>query len=145
LTFVLTGCNYFNTDKKRADSVESYKIFFYDNRETFEQIVNELIKAENINDRVGKIINPDDFDELTNKKLRRLEIDFVTISKVNCDDFEVEFKTSWTNYPIGQMYLTKTGCADTKATKGNYWTDTNFIEVWGLGDDWIIWTDSDFI
>ena len=102
--------------------------------------MNELIDDENVKDKVGKSINPD-VEELTNKKLRRLEIEFVTISKANCDDFELELKTSWTNYPIGQMYLTKTGCNDTKATKGNYWTDNNFIEVWGLGDDWIIWAD----
>ena len=145
LTFLATGCNYINTDKKRADNVESYKVFFHDNRETFEQITRQLINDKNVSNKVGKFIFPDDFDDLTNKKLRRLEIEFVTISKKDCDDFEVEFKTSWTNYPIGQMYLTRTGCNETKAIKGNYWTDTGFIEVWGLGEGWIIWTDSDFI
>lgn len=92
----------------------------------------------------GQRIEPKSFDELTNKQLRRLEIDHVDINKTNCGQLEIEFTTSWTKYPIGQMYLSK-DCSDDKSKKGSYWTDGNFIEVWGLGDDWIIWVDSDFI
>ena len=117
LTCILTGCNYINTDKKRADKVESYKVFFYDNKDTFEQIAGQLIRDKNINEKVGKFINPAYFDDVTNKKLRRLEIEFVAISKVNCDEYQVEFKTSWIKYPVGQMYLTRTGCSETKAVK----------------------------
>jgi hypothetical protein len=141
----LTSCNYVNTDKKRSDEVESRKTLFYDNQETFEQIIGQLINDQNRNNKIGRSIKPNEFDDLTNKKLRRLEIEYITVSNTNCDEFEFEFMTSWTEFPIGQMYLTKTGCNETKSTKGNYWTDTNFIEVWGLGDGWIIWTDSDFI
>lgn len=141
LTFILTGCNYINTDKKRIDKAESYKIFFYDNKDVFEQIVDLINNDKNLNARIGKWINPEEFDELTNKQLRRLEIKHVTINKTDCGQFEVEFTTSWTSYLIGQMYLAK-DCSDRKSKKGNY-RKVGFIDVWGLGDDWLIWIDSD--
>lgn len=69
----------------------------------------------------------------------------MTISVTNCDGFEVQYTTSWTTLPLGQMYLTYDPCNDPHSGKGNYWTDGNFIEVWGLGDGWMIVVDNDFI
>jgi len=142
LTIFLTSCNYINTDKKRIDKAEDCKVFFYDNKEIFESLTDQLTNDKNLIDaRLGQLIRPEEFDDLTNKQLRRLKIDFVTISNTSCGQLKIEFTTSWTSYPIGQMYLTK-DCKDDSSNKGNYWK-TGFIEVWGLGDDWTIWIDSD--
>jgi len=80
-------------------------------------------------------------DEEKMKKLGSLDVLALTITETNCGEPEIEFITSWTDYPIGQMYLTK-DCSDEKSGKGNYWK-SGFIEVWGLGDGWMIWVDSD--
>lgn len=80
-------------------------------------------------------------DEKKIKKLRRLAIQTFSISQTSCGESKVEFITTWTDYPIGQMYLTK-DCPDNKSRKDNYWKG-GFIEVWGLGDGWTIWIDSD--
>lgn len=90
LTIILTSCDFINTDQKRADKVESYKLY-----------------------------------------------------KTNCGQPEIEFTTSWTNYPLGKLYLAN-DCPNDKSKKGNYWKG-GFIEIWGLGDGWIIWIDSDAI
>lgn len=141
LTFILTGCNYISTDKRRIDKVESYKVFFYDNKEIFERIVDLINSDKKLSARIGKWIDPEEFDELTNKQLRRLEIEHVTISNTDCGQLGIEFTTSWADYPIGKMFLAK-DCSDDKSKKGNY-EKGGFIEVWGLGDDWLIWIDSD--
>jgi hypothetical protein len=117
-------------------------VFFYDNKEIFERLADQITNENKlINARIGQLIGPEEFDDLTNKQLRRLKIDFVTINNTNCGQLEIEFKTSWTSYPIGQMYLSK-DCNDDKSKKDNYWKG-GFIEVWGLGDNWTIWIDSD--
>ena len=144
LTILLANCNYFNTDKRRIDKVESYKKFFYENQETFEQLTKEIQDDKILSGKNGLLQKTEDLDELKGKKLRRLEIHTFTTSQTNCEQPRIEFITSWTDYPIGQTYLTK-DCSDEKSKKGNYWTDGNFIEVWGLGDGWVLWVDSDFI
>jgi hypothetical protein len=142
LTILLTSCNYINTDKKRIDKAEEFKVFFYDNKEIFERLADQITNENKlINARLGQLIGPEEFDDLTKKQLRRLKIDFVTINNTNCGQLEIEFITSWTSYPIGQLYLSK-DCNDDKSKKDNYWKG-GFIEVWGLGDNWIIWIDSD--
>ena len=55
----------------------------------------------------------------------------------------VERQANWTKYPVGMLYLTKTTC-DTIQTKKGYYLDNfdvNFIEVWVVGNDWLIWID----
>lgn len=143
-TLLLTSCSYVNTERKRADKVKSCKVFFYDNQKTFDSIVERINSDTVINSRTRHRIDPTAFDEFTTKQLRRLNIQFVEINRTNCGQVEIEFTTSWTKYPIGQMYLSK-DCSDDKSAKDSYWTDGNFIEVWGLGDNWMIWIDSDYI
>lgn len=60
---------------------------------------------------------------------------------------EVEYATDWTEYPIGAIYLKWTTCDSLQTQKGFYFDNfnTNFIEVWGVGNNWLIWVDSDFI
>lgn len=144
MALILTGCNYINTEKRKADKVESYKEFFYENRQQFEQLAKEIQDDKILSSKNGLLQKTEDLDELKGKKLRRLDIHTFTISRTNCEQPRIEFITSWTDYPIGQMYLTK-DCSDEKSEKNNYWTDGNFIEVWGLGDGWVLWVDGDFI
>jgi len=124
--------------------VNFYKEFFYKNQDTFDHIVLRIAENATKNNLIGKRLELYEFDELTIKQLRRLEIEYIVIHETNCGLLEIEFATSWTDYPIGQTYLSY-DCSDEKSTKGNYWSDGNFIEVWGLGDNWTIWVDSDFI
>jgi hypothetical protein len=142
LTIILTSCDYINTDKRRIDKAESYKQYFYENKEVFEQLIKDIQIDKSITSKMGLFQDVDKLeDELKIKKLRRLEIQTISITQTNCEQPEIEFITSWTEYPIGQMYLTK-DCPGEKSTKGSYWKG-GFIEVWGLGNGWVIWIDSD--
>jgi hypothetical protein len=142
LTIILTGCDYVNTEKRRIGKVGTYKEFFYENKEVFEQLIKEIQNDKSITDKMGLFQSVDKLeDELKIKKLRRLEINTLAIDPTTCGQPKVEFLTSWTDYPIGQLYLTK-DCVDEQSKKG-YYSKGGFIEVWGLGDGWIIWIDSD--
>ena len=143
LTIILAaGCDFIKTDKRRLDKAEEYKEFFYENRDTFEQLIKDIQVDKDMTDKMGlfqKVEKLQDKEKVNT--LTSLDIHMLTISETNCDELEMEFITSWTDYPIGQMYLTK-DCSDEKSGKGNYWKD-GFIEVWGLGEGWMIWIDSD--
>lgn len=142
LTIILTGCDYINTDKRRIDKVETLKEFFYENKEDFELLIRDIESDKSMTAKMGLVQDVDKLEnEIRTKKLKRLKIKTLTISETTCGQSEIEFRTSWTDYPIGQLYLTK-DCSDEKSKKGKYWKG-GFVEVWGLGDNWMIWIDSD--
>jgi hypothetical protein len=143
-TIALIGCDYINTDKRRIDKAESYKLFFYEHKTVFEQLIKEIQSDESIINQMGLLQDVEKLeDKLKVKKFRRLEVQAFSINQTSCEQPKIEFITSWTHYPIGQMYLTK-DCPGENSKEGKYWK-SGFIEVWGLGDGWSIWIDSDFI
>lgn len=140
LTVALTNCDYINTEQRRLEKVETYKQYFYENKEVFERLVEDVQKDKSI--KLGLFQDVGGLDD--NKKtklLKSLNVRTLVTDNTNCGYHSVEFTTEWTNFPIGQMFLTK-DCPDEKSKKGNYWKN-GFIDVWGLGDGWVIWVDSD--
>jgi len=75
--------------------------------------------------------------------LNDLNIQRINISKTSCKDvFEIEFTTSWSKNAT--VYFTKNECV-TEQSNVNYHSKSEMIEVWGLGNGWIMWIDYDFI
>ena len=144
LTIILTSCDYVNTDKRRIEKAESYKQYFNENKEIFEQLIKDIQNDKSITSKMGLLQDVTKLeDDLKIKRFRRLEIQMFSIAQSTCEQPKVEFITTWTDFPIGQMYLTK-DCPDENSREGAYWKG-GFIEVWGLGDGWTIWIDSDLI
>jgi hypothetical protein len=69
------------------------------------------------------------------------EIKYLTIrNSPECQ--EVEYQKDWDN-SLGTQYLQFTTCDTLKTKNGYYQSDSSPIEVFGIGDNWLIWIDND--
>lgn len=145
LTFSFLSCTD-NREKRRK--IVSEKIEVFSKKETeWNYLTQQILKEPFVNANMGKFINPQSLSKPIAKELKNKGIYRITVNN-NSECKEVEYTTNWTEYPIGTLYLTWTTCGNTKQTEKGYYEDNfhdNFIEIWGIGNNWLIWTDSDFI
>lgn len=88
-------------------------------------------------------ISQDDIPPDIKKELDELEIGTITILNTNCNGIvEVEFIVNWTNKAT--VYFDKNTSEKTNTKKG-YHSKAGMIEVWGLGNGWMMWIDYDYI
>jgi len=132
--------------QKRKDIVAEKIEILNNELNEWSDLTQRILKNEYVNSHLGKFISPNDLDKSLSKELKEKGIIRLSVHKSsNCQ--EVEYSTNWTEYPIGSLYLTWTSCDSAQTQKG-YYKDNfhiNFIEVWGVGNNWLIWIDSDFI
>ena len=129
--------------EKRKDIVSKRIELINEQLEDWNELKNMILKDGYVNNHLGKMITPSDLNEQIATELDKKGIRFLSVTK-NSDCHEVEFATDWTEYPIGSLYLSWTTC-DIVKTQHNYYQNNGFIEVWGAGNNWVIWVDSDFI
>jgi hypothetical protein len=144
LTFLLLSCK--DNREKRKEIVLEKIEKIVNERAEWDNLTNQILENPFVNSNLGKAIYSTELDESLANELIQKGIRQITVrNSLECK--EVEFETEWTKYPIGILYLTWTTC-DTEQTEKGYYKDNfdlNFIEVWGIGNNWLIWTDSDFI
>jgi hypothetical protein len=119
-----------------------YKNKFQRNKKEFEQLIT-LLKTQNI--RVGYFINQNELPDEIKECLNNLDITDLSLKLTNCEGLtEFEFTTSWCSK--AHLFISKDPC-DMEHTKKGYHRETNssLIEIWGLGDGWVMWIDHDFI
>ena len=110
-------------------------------KNNFEKLIN-LLKTEHV--RVGYSINENNLSHNIQKILLDLEITNVRTTYTNCDGLiEYEFSSFWTRK--ASLYFSKNLCEKEQSRKGYHANPSEMIEVWGLGDGWIMWIDYDFI
>ncbi|WP_299782974.1 hypothetical protein [uncultured Formosa sp.] len=108
-------------------------------------MTNRILKNQFVNSNLGKGIYPTDLEQSLSAELIENGIKLITVRN-DSECKEVEYATEWTEYPIGTLYLTWTTCGNLKQTEKEFHqSDSSFIEVFGIGNNWLIWTDSDFI
>jgi hypothetical protein len=144
LTFICFACK--DNREKRKEIVSEKIEQFSEKQAEWHNLTNRILENQFVNSNLGKGLYPTDLEQSLSTELIKNGIDFIVVrSDSECK--EVEYATEWTEYPIGTLYLTWTMC-DPKQTEKGYYKDNfdlNFIEVWGIGNNWLIWTDSDFI
>lgn len=119
-----------------------YKNKFERNKKEFEQLVN-LLKTQNI--RVGYSINQNELSDEIQACLNNLDITDLNLNHTNCEGLaEFEFTTSWCS--TATLYFAKNSCNMELTKKGDHEDiSSSKIEIWGLGDGWVMWIDYDFI
>ena len=143
LTFILSACK--DNKEKRKEIVAEKITQFSDKESEWNNLTNRILENEYVNSNLGKGIYPNDLEQSLSTELIKNGIKFITVRN-DSECKEVEYATEWTEYPIGTLYLTWTTCGNLKQTeKGFYQSDSSFIEIFGIGNNWLIWTDSDFI
>lgn len=89
------------------------------------------------------IIYLSDFDSTLQEEIKEKGIIDISISNFGgCK--EIGYRTNWAVHPVGTFYLSWTPCSSEK-TKKRYYKQDSFIEVWGVGEGWLILVDSDWI
>jgi len=143
LTFSLISCK---DNKEKRKEIVSEKIEQFSEKQTkWNNLTNRILENQFVNSNLGKGIYPTDLVQPLSTELIENGIKFITVRN-DSECKEVEYATEWTEYPIGTLYLTWTTCGNLKQTeKGFYQSDSSFIEIFGIGNNWLIWTDSDFI
>ena len=143
LTFSLLSCK---DNKEKRKEIVSDKIEQFSEKQTeWNNLTSRILENQFVNSNLGKGIYSTDLEQYLSTELIENGIKFITVRN-DSECKEVEYATEWTEYPIGTLYLTWTTCGNLKQTeKGFYQSDSSFIEVFGIGNNWLIWTDSDFI
>ncbi len=146
LSFVLTLTSCSDNRQKRKDIVADKIVLINENRTEWENLTKDILDDPYVNQQLGKFINPDELNDNLKSRLLKKGIIRLSVQKGNTCK-EVEYATDWTEYPVGAIYLKWTTCDSVQTQKGFYVDNfnTNFIEVWGVGNNWLIWVDSDFI
>lgn len=146
LSIILTLVSCKDNRQKRKDIVADRIVLINENRTELENLTKDIIEDPYVNQKLGKYIDPTELDiNLKEQLIKRGIVRFSVQKQNNCQ--EVEYVTDWTQYPVGTLYLTWTTC-DSVQTQEGYYLDnfnSNFIEVWGAGKNWLIWVDCDFI
>ncbi|AUC16524.1 hypothetical protein BTO06_15805 [Tenacibaculum sp. SZ-18] len=145
LIFVLTFSLYSCTDnkEKRKEIVAEKIAQFSDKKAEWNKLRNRILANQFVNSNLGKGIYPSDLEQSLSTELIKKGIKFITVCN-DSDCKKVEYATGWTEYPIGTLNLTWTTC-DPKQTEKGFSTEYGFIEVFGIGNNWLIVVDSDFI
>ena len=146
LSFVLTLTSCSDNRQKRKDIVADKIVLINENRTEWENLTKDILDDPYVNQQLGKFINPAELNDNLKSRLLKKGIIRLSVQKGNTCK-EVEYATDWTEYPFGAIYLKWTTCDSVQTQKGFYVDNfnTNFIEVWGVGNNWLIWVDSDFI
>ena len=134
LTFSLAACS------ARKIDVENYKQKFIENKKDFEVLV-ELLKTQRL--RGGHSVRTDELSKEVKQCLDKLDILNVTVNFTKCNGVvEYQFTTSWSSNAT--VYLSKNIC-DNRQSENGFFRSSEMVDVYGMGDDWILWIDHDFI
>ena len=118
-----------------------YKNKFETHKDEFETLVS-LLKLQDI--KVGYPINVNDLPKSIHVILDNLNISDVNTNHSSCKDTPAyEFTTSWSSKAT--LYFLKDPCNKAQTIKGYHEKVSETIELWGMGNDWIMWIDYDFI
>ena len=139
IIFLLVSSTFYTCSVNQWD-VDSYISKFERNRKDFERLVY-LLKGSNL--KAGPPINENELSKNIQIILKNLDVVDVNLI-VRCQGItEYQFTTSWSNNAT--VYFTKQSCDKEQVVKGYHAKKSEMIEVWGLGNDWTMWIDYDFI
>ena len=78
------------------------------------------------------------------KMLEDLDISNIDTDFSKCNNaIDYQFTSSWSSQAT--LYFSKNSCDNERTIKGYHAKLSEMIEVWGMGDGWLIWIDYDFI
>ncbi len=145
LTLIISFTSCLDNRQRRKDIVAEKIVIINENRTEWENLTKDILNDLFVNQKLGKLVSPTELNFDLKNRLLKQGILRLSVNKYN-NCMQVEYDTDWTDYPIGALNITWTTCDSIQTQKGFYLDNfnINFIEVWGVGNNWLIWTDSDF-
>ena len=124
-----------------AWDVNRYRDKFEAHKKDFETLV-QMLEEQQI--KVDYSININELPIVIQTILRDLAISDVNLNATNCQDLiDYQFTSSWSSKAT--LYFSKVNCNKEQTRKGYHSKASEMIEIWGLGNGWIMWIDHDFI
>jgi hypothetical protein len=139
LTFSFLSCK--DNKEKRKEIVSEKIEQFSEKKAEWNYLTNRILESQFVNSNLGKGIYPTDLEQSLSTELIKNGIKRITVRN-SSECKEVEYETDY-EYPIGTLHLTWTTCDPKQTEKGFYQSDSSFIEIYGIGNNWLIWTDGD--
>ena len=134
----LSSCSVTESD------INGYIDRFYNNKSDFDRIITSVSTNGTITSRIGYFINKNDLDEDTQVILSKLDITDLSTSSSDCKGIaQYELEADWTTKV--HIYFTKDKCDYVETKRGFRKQASEYIEVYGLGDNWLMWIDYDLL
>lgn len=131
----------FNSCSITGNDIDRYRSQFEKQKNNFETLIN-LLKTQDL--KIGFSVNENDLPDNIKKILSDLDISNINVNNTSCNGLvDYEFTSSWSSKAT--LYFSKDFCNKEQTTKGYHAKTSEMIEVWGMGNDWIMWIDYDFI
>ena len=135
MTLTLFSCTVNNWDITR------YKNKFQTHKQDFDTLVS-LLKKQNL--RVGYFVNETELPKNIRIVIEDLSITNISLNVTDCEQLpDYEFTSSWSSKAT--LYFSNNFCDKEQTNKGYHSKPSEMIEVWGMGDGWVMWIDYDFI
>jgi hypothetical protein len=137
--FTLISCKVGKDDRREIISERIEE--FHKEKKEWNDLTQSILKDITVNHKLGQLISPNDLDKSIADKLNERKIKYINVrNSEECS--EVEYQKDWDN-SIGTLYLTFTTCDTLKTKKGYYQSDSSPVEVFGIGNNWLMWIDID--
>jgi hypothetical protein len=121
--------------------INRYQNKFEAHKGDFEALVS-LLKLQSF--KPGYPINQNELPQNIQRILDNLNISDLNTNASSCKDTPTyEFTTSWSSKAT--LYFSKDFCNNSQTIKGYHEKVSETIEFWGMGDEWTMWIDYDFI
>lgn len=128
-----------------SSNVNHYKERFYEHQQDFEKLIVILKRDTGMARQIGRSFSAQDMSSEIQKKLNDLGIVTIEFNNNHCPGkSHINLSTSWTSK--GSVSLVKDVCDKEQTKKGYHGkAASGTIDIWGLGDGWLLWIDDDFI
>jgi hypothetical protein len=136
LSFLISSCSFSDSD------VTGIKEDFEEKKPEFEKLVSEILKSKALLNTAGHFIHNEDVSKEILEKLDSVKAEIDGLEKGDCDKFDVTFRLNWDNSVA--IFLCKENCSSKRTVKG-FVEKGGMIDVYGLGNGWVLWIDHDFI
>lgn len=135
LSFCFCNCSVSDKD------IKHYKYKFELHRKDFENLIT-LLSEQNL--EKGFSINENNLSDNIKSILKKLSVSRISINNSSCNVLnKYEFTSNWCGNAT--LYFSKDVCDKQQTEKGFHTKHSEMIEVWGLGNDWVMWLDYDFV
>lgn len=115
---------------------------FREEEKEWNELTKRILNDETVNHKLGLLIKPEELEKSLADKLLEKEIAYIIVGN-NKDCRKVEYEKKWSNN-LGAQHFEWSNCENKKAEKG-YYENLGTIEVFGIGNGWLVWVDSDAI
>lgn len=142
IIFTIILLSFSNCQVTESDA-ERYIEKFTENKSDFEKLAQKISSDKKLLTKIDHSVEENEIEADIKEQLDGLDIGSFNILSTECDGIvKVEFVVNWTKNAT--VYFDKDNCEKTMTKKG-YHSKAGMIEVWGLGDGWVMWIDYDYI